>query len=217
MITYGNLVIYENLKEIINPEHTAVVVWDVQNAMVDRIFNRDEFLQNLKRFIASAREAGVPLLYSRVVVPPEGYDSSWRIFIQMRRFGISDPARLMPWLAPNTPQWEIAAEVSPLPGEAVIDKHTASLFIGTQAENLLRNRGIKTLLFTGLLTEAGVESSARESSNRGFYTIVIEDCVSSIDKQTHDLALSLMKKNFMLLVASSLEVAAQWPQVTKTT
>ena len=31
------------------PEKTALVVWDVQKALVDRIFNREEFLGNLGR------------------------------------------------------------------------------------------------------------------------------------------------------------------------
>ena len=43
---------------------------------------------------------------------------------------------------------------------------TASIFIGTDFERLVRNAGINTLIFTGIATDLGVESNARESLNR---------------------------------------------------
>jgi nicotinamidase-related amidase len=53
--------------------------------------------------------------------------------------------------------------------------------------NMMRNSYITTLIFTGIATEAGIESSARDASNRGFYPVVVSDCVSSIDKETYEL------------------------------
>ncbi len=41
-------VIYLNLNEIVDPSHTALVVWDVQNLLVNLIFNKEIFLNNLK-------------------------------------------------------------------------------------------------------------------------------------------------------------------------
>ena len=43
--------IYANLGEIVEPNHSCLVVWDVQNGLVDRIFNKDEFMASLKNFI----------------------------------------------------------------------------------------------------------------------------------------------------------------------
>ena len=42
---------------------------------------------------------------------------------------------------------------------------------------MLRNAGIITVVFTGIATEFGVESSARDVFNRGFYSVVVSDCV----------------------------------------
>jgi hypothetical protein len=39
----------EDLKKMMKPSNTALVVWDVQNMLVNRIFNKDEFINNLKR------------------------------------------------------------------------------------------------------------------------------------------------------------------------
>ncbi len=210
MNNFGKIKIYETLSEIVNPDHTALVVWDVQNALFSRIYNQAEFLVNLKQIIGAARKVNVPIIYSKILVMPKNFDSSWRIFIQMRRFGVSDPEKLPPWLPQDSPLSQIPTEFAPFPNDIVINKYTASLFIGTHVETLLHNAGIKTLLFTGIATEAGVESSARESSNRGFYTLVVEDCVSTIDHETQELALTLMKRNFMLLVKPSAEIIKEW-------
>ena len=40
MKNINGITIYENLKEIIDPKHSCLVVWDVQNGLVERIFNR---------------------------------------------------------------------------------------------------------------------------------------------------------------------------------
>jgi nicotinamidase-related amidase len=46
--------------------------------------------------------------------------------------------------------------------EMVITKHTASIFIGTDLERMIRNTGITTIIFSGIATELGVESSTRD-------------------------------------------------------
>ena len=53
MINANGLTIYEDLKEIVHPGHSCLIVWDVQNGLVDRIFNKEEFISNLKRLVES--------------------------------------------------------------------------------------------------------------------------------------------------------------------
>ena len=55
MIKANNITIYETLAEIADPGHSCLVVWDVQNGLVDRIFNKEEFLTNLKGLIETLR------------------------------------------------------------------------------------------------------------------------------------------------------------------
>jgi nicotinamidase-related amidase len=75
MKKFLNKTIYESIKEIVNPEHTALVVWDVQNALVNNIFNKKEFLSNLKTVISKAREKGVSVIYSKITPLPPQYNS----------------------------------------------------------------------------------------------------------------------------------------------
>jgi nicotinamidase-related amidase len=50
---------------------------------------------------------------------------------------------------------------------------------------MVRNAGIATMIFTGIATELGVESSARDALNRDFYPVIVSDEVSSSDNDAH--------------------------------
>ena len=95
----------------------------------------------------------------------------------------------------------------------MIDKHTASIFIDTSFEYMLRNAGIISVIFTGIATEYGIESSARDAFNRGLYSVVASDCVSSHDKDGHNRSLENMKN--LITIISSKEVENIWSKVRK--
>ena len=73
---------------------------------------------------------------------------------------------------------------------------------------MIRNAGIESIVFTGISTEVGIESSARDSSNRGFYTVVVEDAVSSPDKEAHERSLLNMAR--LVNVRKSSEILEAW-------
>lgn len=45
----GNKIIYNNIQEILGPLHTALVVYDVQNTSVKRVFNKERFSRQQQR------------------------------------------------------------------------------------------------------------------------------------------------------------------------
>ena len=200
--------IMQTLPEIIDPKHTALVVWDVQNGMVADIFNSSEFLKNIKLLIKSAREQGIPLFYTKITPLPTSLESPFRMYMMMRRLGIDDPQKLPIHLPVGSPRSEIHGEVGPAEGDIVINKNTASIFIGTNFENMLRNAGIKTVIFSGISTEVGIDSSAREAVNRSFYTIVASECVSSQVEEMHKASLKALTR--VCLVLSTGEITEGW-------
>jgi nicotinamidase-related amidase len=192
------------LKEIVDPVHTCLVVWDVQNALVERIFNKEEFVSHLKVLVERLR-GKMPIFYTKITPLKNGFQSSWSYYTTMKNFGISpEEAVKMPHFMSKPEAREIYLEVSPTSEDIVIEKSTASIFVGTDFEQMLRNRGITTIMFTGISTEIGIESSARDASNRGFYTVVISDCVSSSNKELHEFALKVLDK--MFIVKNSSEI-----------
>jgi len=203
MINANGIAVYENLTEIVDPHHSCLIVWDVQNGLVDRIFNKEEFIGNLKSFVEVLRNK-MPVAYTLITPAPREFQSSWGIFNMMRRFNVKEVDKLPNFMPPGSREREIPEVVRPAKGDLILDKATASIFIGTNFENMMRNRQITTLIFTGIATEAGIESSARDASNRGFYPVVVSDCVSSMDKDAHERSLKNLQK--AAIVNSSAEI-----------
>jgi nicotinamidase-related amidase len=201
--------LFENLDEIVDPEHTALVVWHAQNAMINTTFNKPVLVKKLSSFIAAARRTKVPIVYARTTPYPRQFESGWKIYMHMKETGVEDPARLPQVFAdPASQPSQIYPELSPQENDVVLSTYTGSIFIGTFFENLMRNREIKTILFTGVATEMGIESSARDSRNRGFYTVVVEDCVSSSEEKFHQAALTTLRR--VVIVEPSTALLKSW-------
>ena len=181
--------VYTEIKEIVNPEHTALIVWDVQKMLVNNIYNKEEFLKNINALIESARNKGMPIFFTRITPLPKEFESPARKYSSSKmKFNLSQLPKEM---------FDLAIE--PKSNEIVINKNTASIFIGTNFELMCRNAGIETLIIAGIATEIGVESTARDAANRGFYVVVDSNASSSSDKEAHERSLENMKKLFDVL------------------
>lgn len=196
----NGVVVYDTIQEIVDPKHSCLVVWDVQNGLVDRIFNKEAFLANLKNLIERLRSR-MPVVYTLITPVAKGFDSPWRYFSAMRRWNVNDVSKLPSFMAIGSKEREIPAMVQPQSTDIVIDKPATSIFIGTHFEYMMRNRGITTLIFTGIATEIGIDSSARDAANRGFYPVIVSDCVSSADRESHERSLATLAK--VLIVETS--------------
>ncbi len=185
----------ELIKEINRPEKTALLVWDVQNALVERIFNKEEFLTNLSRLIEAAHEKHIPVFFSRITPLPDRFESAPRkLFFRKRRFSF-------------TPEG-LELAIPPVQDDIVVPKNTASIFVGTNFELMVRNAAITTLVFTGIATELGIESSARDAYNRGFFAVIARDAVSSFSREGHERSLQNMES--LLVLMATQEILRMW-------
>jgi nicotinamidase-related amidase len=181
--------VYSELKDIIAPEHTALVVWDVQKMLVDRIYNKEEFTVNIDKLINKARERNMPVFFTKITPLPTRFESPARKYSYGKTgFNMS-----------QIPKEMFDLVIDPRENEIVLSKNTASIFIGTNFELMARNSGIETIIIAGIATEIGVESTARDTANRGFYTIVCSDSSSSSDKDANDRSILNMRKMFDVL------------------
>jgi nicotinamidase-related amidase len=199
-------IIYNTIEEIIDPSHTALVVWDVQNMFVNLIFNRQEFTRNLGSVIELARRANVPIFFTRHQLLPTRFESSARLDM-IGRLGLDRISQTatkedLDFVIKPKQSYQQQQEQQ---SEIVIDKHTASIFIDTRFERMLQSAGIITVVFAGIATEYGIESSARDASSRGFYSVVVSDCVSSPDKEGHNRSLENMKKIITIISLNEIE------------
>jgi nicotinamidase-related amidase len=197
--------IYSTVQEIVEPSHTALVVWDVQNLLVDFIFNKEEFIRNINFLINSARKIKIPIFYTSVEKLPTKYESSARLYTYTKLFASHQKSMPLP-----PEKRDLSLAIKKEQDEILITKHTASIFIGTDFERMIRNAGITTIIFSGIATELGVESSARDALNRDFYPVIVSDAVSSSDKDAHMRSLQNMER--FLTVVSTNELASIWPR-----
>lgn len=205
MIDHQGTRIPQSLADIVDPAHSCLVVWDVQRALTARIFDQAEYLGRLAPLISALR-ARMPVAYTRITPLPAAYQGAWNLYNQMRRQGVDHPSKLKPFMVPGSQDHEFPAEIAPQPGDLVLDKTSPNLFLGTRFETLMRHRGIGTLLFAGIATEFGVETSARDAGARGFFPVVLRDAVSSMDREAHERALLALSRQ--AVVASGAEVLA---------
>jgi len=188
------------LKEILNPGKTALLVWDVQNMLVQNIFNPDTFMTNTKRVISLAKELKIPVIFSKITPLPQKFESPTRkYFLKKRSFSMNQ----------SPDGFELA--IDPTGDDLVMPKNTASIFIGTNFEQLMRNAGLTTVIITGIATEFGVESSGRDASNRGFFPVIITDAVSSYNQEAHYRSLENLKN--MIILLKTEELIALWELV----
>lgn len=200
-----NKIVYNTIEEILDPSHTALVVWDVQHGTTKVIFNKEEFSKNLNSVVELARKSNIPIFFTPIQIPSKRFESS-AIIYTLGKLGFD---RLFEQFTAEDRDFTL----KPKEDEIVINKHTGSIFIDTGFERMLRNAGIITVVFTGIATEFGVESSARDPFNRGFYSVVVSDCVSSPSKDGHNRSLENMKS--LITIINSKELDNIWSKLPK--
>ncbi len=76
-------------------------------------------------------------------------------------------------------------------GDVEIVKGTIGGFQGTGLDEELRSRGIDTLVFGGIATNLGVESTARAAGDLGYELIFVEDAMTALTGAEHEAAIGL--------------------------
>ena len=74
-----------------------------------------------------------------------------------------------------------------------MDKRHYSSFSGTDLDIRLRERGINTVILTGVLTDICVLHTAVDAYNLGYHIEVVEPAVASLTPENHQFALAHFK------------------------
>jgi nicotinamidase-related amidase len=85
--------------------------------------------------------------------------------------------------------WQVMDQVSPAPGEVVLNKKSSGAFASTALGHLLHSLGITSVVVCGLTTSICVAQTAREAADAGFRSVIASDACTEMSEEMHDLAL----------------------------
>jgi biuret amidohydrolase len=188
---------------VLDPAATALVVIDMQRDFLEpggfgeRLGNDVSLLASvvepLTQVLSAAREAGMLVIHTREGHRPDLSDCPPTKLARGRlEVGIGGPGPKGRVLVRGEEGHDIVHELSPMDGEAVVDKPGKGSFYATDLELLLRNAHIDSLIVTGVTTEVCVHTTVREANDRGFECLVLEDCVGSYFPEFHRVALEMI-------------------------
>jgi nicotinamidase-related amidase len=162
-----------------DPKSTALVLIDLQNGIMARTLaphTSSDVVARGAQLASALRAKGGTVAYVRVdmndiVLPPAD----------------------APGRDPNAPPPPASAsllvpESGHQAGDLLITKRSWGAFYGTELDQQLRRRGIRTIVLGGVATNFGVESTARAAFDRGYELIFAEDAMSSLNAEAHNFA-----------------------------
>lgn len=165
----------------IDPKTTALVLIDLQNGIVAGSYaprSGEEVLETAKVVAARFRQAR-----AAVVLVNVGWASDFGDALPQ---DVDQPPQRPAGGLP--PDWSALAEGLARPGDIRITKRQWGAFHGTELDLQLRRRGIQTIVLGGLVTNFGVESTARQAWERGYETILLKDVCAAPSAELQELA-----------------------------
>lgn len=183
----------------LNNQSTALVVIDLQKGITSRDtapYPAVDVIARSAKLAAAFRRARAAVVIVTVGWSPDMADAP----AQRVTIPIAAPDDMKDFMTDS-------AGLGAQPGDIRVTKRQWGAFYGTDLDLQLRRRGIDTVVFTGIATNMGVESSARAAWEHGYNVVIAEDAVTSFGADMHRFAVETIFPRIGV-VASSEEIAA---------
>lgn len=205
------------LEELVDPTHTALLIVGIQNdvcapggILVESGGDLEPFRSMIAatmKVLDAARAHGVPVVFVQNYLSTETTLGPWLecVFRNLDFLSEGDPAL---FVVAGTWGAETIDGLAPESSEAIVMAPRSSAFFQTNLDQILRSKGIKSLVCTGASTEGSLDSTVRDGLLHDYYTVVLEDCVASHRDELGELALLLLRSRTE--ITNSDEVIEIW-------
>lgn len=199
------------LRSLVDPGHTAVVTQELQGGVVGDASALPALAQaaapvlpRVRRLLAAARAAGVPVLHCVAQRRPDGMGSNTnaRLFHGVLRSEVR--------LHPGTPAAEVVPELGVDDRDLVLTRlHGLGPMAGTDLDPVLRNLGVRTIVGVGVSVNVGMTNFVMDAVNLGYQFVLPRDGVAGVPESYAD---SVIENTLALLatVTTVDEVAGCW-------
>jgi len=165
----------------VDARRTALLMMDYQPSALDRLADPDALLDCAASAIATVRTAGGHVGYVRVASEDGDYDAMPATSRMAARLASAGHA-----LHNDSPATAVHERVAPQAGDIVVRKTRVGAFSTTDLHEQLQQRGITTLILSGVSTSGVVLSTVRDASDRDYQLFVLADCCADPDPAVHE-------------------------------
>lgn len=136
-----------------------------------------KIVPRIKSLVDRARELKIPIIFAC-----DSFLENDFIFKGKQSFSVR-----------GTEGAEVIEELKPQREDEILLKRRFSAFFKTDLDQTLRLYGVDTLIVTGINTHVCVYATAIDSVCNDFYTIVLEDCSASRERELHEKSIEVLR------------------------
>lgn len=193
MQEYLGIRVPQSLDEMISPQNTALIIYDMQVGIVHQIKNGQEIINNVSRILDAARSAGIRTFFTRHMSLPKELMGAFQLRMAMAWQRKDSPEKVNPIFVRDNPAFQIIPELAPRPGEGIVDKISMSAFEGTYLEMALRDCGIRSFIICGIALEIGIDPTCRQGADLGFWPILVQDACGFGNEEAANHSIASLK------------------------
>ena len=204
-------------EELVYPQHVALLVIDIQKDFCDddgamARLGKDlsvvkAMLPRLLNLIEFARGHNIKVIFTRRVNSALTDSLSHRR--QLSRGGALEVA------LDGTPGVDFSKGFEPKDSDYVLVKRRYSAFTGTELDLVLRSNGVRTIVLTGVATNACVESTARDGFMLDYHVVLLSDCCATYDSPDLHEATLRNAEMYFATVASFDQLVNVWQGLSR--
>lgn len=201
-------------------EHTALLVIDMQNdfctpggwaaAKGFDVSQTQTPIQPLTLLLKGLRQTSVTIIHTREGHRPDLSDCPPHKLARSKHqnAAIGSEGVMGRFLTRGSKSHDFVDELQPVVGEIVLDKPGKGAFVATDLDLILRQRGIRQLLLTGVTTECCVHTTLRSANDLGYGCLLLEDCCASLKPEFHRVSVEMTQVIFGWVTTSKQLLAA---------